>query len=310
MTKMAGHSYKGPFEPLSEHELAIRGQLKSHVVTLAGTIGERNMFRYQALTASANYISQTLQGMGYTVREQVFPVEGIEVRNLEAELQGTSHPEEIILVGAHYDSVLGSPGANDNATGVAALLVLARLAQQQRFARTLRFVAFVNEEPPYFQSAYMGSRVYASESARRGEQITAMLSLETIGYYSDEKGSQSYPFPLNFVYSSPGNFIGFVGNLASRRLVRRIVAAFREHARFPSEAVAAPSIIPGIGWSDHWSFWQEGYPGVMVTDTAPYRYEQYHTPRDTPEIIDYERTARVVEGLGHVVGDLAGVEAR
>jgi Zn-dependent M28 family amino/carboxypeptidase len=193
---------------------------------------------------------------------------------------------------------------------VAALLVLARLAQQQRFARTLRFVAFVNEEPPYFQSAYMGSRVYASESAQRGEQITAMLSLETIGYYSDEKGSQSYPFPLNFVYSSPGNFIGFVGNLASRRLVRRVVAAFREHARFPSEAVAAPSIIPGIGWSDHWSFWQEGYPGVMVTDTAPYRYEQYHTPRDTPEIIDYERTARVVGGLGHVLGDLAGVETR
>ncbi len=308
MTRMPGRSYQGPFEPLSKDEVAIRDKLKAHIVLLAGTIGERNLWRYEALNASADYIDQTFQEMGYPVREQSFSVEGKRVKNLEAEMRGTSRPKEIIVVGAHYDSVLGSPGANDNASGLAALLVLAELAKQQRFTRTLRFVAFVNEEPPFFRTGEMGSRMYARESAQRDERIVAMLSLETIGYYSELKGSQSYPPPFNLIYSSTGNFIGFVSNLASRHLVQRIVATFRRHTRFPSEALAAPSIIPGIGWSDHWSFWQEGYPAVMVTDTALYRYPQYHTRRDTPEIIDYERTARVVAGIAIVLDELGGRE--
>jgi len=246
--------------------------------------------------------------MGYGVREQTFVVEGKAVKNLEAELPGQSCPHEIILFGAHYDSVVGSPGANDNATGVAAVLALARFAKQYRFARTLRFVTFANEEPPYFQTPHMGSQVYAREAAQRGERIAAMVSLETIGYYSDLSGSQSYPFPFGFFYPKTGNFIGFVGNLASRDLVRRIVASFRKHTSFPSEGVVAPKIVPGISWSDQWSFWQRGYPGAMITDTAFYRYGQYHSLRDTPEIIDYERVARVVAGLEHVLGELAGLE--
>ena len=186
--------------------------------------------------------------------------------------------------------------------------MLAQLTQQQRFARTLRFVAFVNEEPPYFLTRHMGSRVYARESAQRGERIAAMLSLETIGYYSDLEGSQSYPFPFNFFYPSTANFITFVGNLASRDLVQRVVDVFRKHTRFPSEGVAAPGIIPGVNWSDHWSFWKEGYPAVMVTDTAFYRYPKYHTSQDRPEIIDYERMAWVVAGLAYVLGELAGLD--
>ncbi len=308
MTRMPGRSYQGPLEPLSEQELRIRDQLKSHITMLAETIGERNLSRYQALSTSANYITQTFQEIGYTVREQAFLVEGKTVKNLEAELPGSSRPEEIVVFGAHYDSVIGSPGANDNASGLAALLVLAQLAQQQRFARTLRFVAFVNEEPPYFLTRHMGSRVYARESAQRGERIAAMLSLETIGYYSDLEGSQSYPFPFNFFYPSTANFITFVGNLASRDLVQRVVDVFRKHTRFPSEGVAAPGIIPGVNWSDHWSFWKEGYPAVMVTDTAFYRYPQYHTSQDRPEIIDYERMAWVVAGLAYVLGELAGLD--
>jgi len=310
MTRMPGRSYAGPLEPLSEDESALRDQLKAHVVMLAGAIGERNLRRYQALNAAADYISQQFRRMGYTVREQTFVVEGKTVKNLEAELSGNSQPQEIILFGAHYDSVAGSPGANDNASGVGALLALARLTNQQRFARTVRFVVFVNEELPYFQTRHMGSRVYARECAQRGERIAAMLSLETIGYYSDLDGSQSYPFPFGFFYPKTGNFVGFVGNLASRDLVRRIVAGFRKHTRFPSAGVAAPAIIPGISWSDQWPFWEEGYPAVMVTDTAFYRYGQYHTLRDTPEIIDYERMARVVAGLGHVLGGLAGLEGQ
>jgi Zn-dependent M28 family amino/carboxypeptidase len=305
---MPGRSYEGPLEPLSEHESALRDQLKAHVLVLAGAIGERNVRRYQALNAAADYVSQQFREIGYTVREQTFAVEGKTVKNFEAELRGKLQPQEIIVFGAHYDSVAGSPGANDNASGVAALLALARLANQQRFARTVRFVAFVNEELPYFQTRHMGSRVYARECAQRGERIAAMLSLETIGYYSDTERSQSYPFPFSFFYPNTGNFIAFVGNLGSRDLVREIVAVFRKHTQFPSEGVAAPGIIPGISWSDQWSFWEEGYRAVMVTDTAFYRYGQYHTLRDTPEIIDYERMTRVVAGLGHVLGGLAGLE--
>ena len=306
-TRMPGQSYRGPLRPLSKNELAIRDQLKTDVFALAGTIGERNLDRYENLTAAAEYISRTFREMGYAVREQGFEVDGKTVKNLEAELRGETRPEEIVVFGAHYDSVEGCPGANDNASGVAALLALARLARQQRYARTLRFVAFVNEEPPYFLTRHMGSRAYARESAGRGDRIAAMLSLETIGYYSEAKGSQFYPFPFRFFYPDRGNFIAFVANLSSRRLVREVMATFRKHTAFPSEGVAAPSLIPGVSWSDHWAFWQEGYPAVMVTDTAFYRYAQYHTPRDTPEMIDYERTARVVAGLAAVLGELAGL---
>jgi Zn-dependent M28 family amino/carboxypeptidase len=133
-----------------------------------------------------------------------------------------------------------------------------------------------------------------------------MLSLETIGYYSDAPNSQQYPPPFNLYYPSTGNFIGFVGNEESSRLVEQVVRAFRQHAKFPSEGSAAPSDVPGVGWSDHWSFWQAGYPALMVTDTAPFRYPHYHLSSDTPDKLDYDRMARVVDGLQAVIGDLAG----
>lgn len=308
-THMPGRSYKGSLETLTEQERAIRDELEAHVVMLAGTIGERNMYRYRSLNSAAEYVGEAFREMGYTVREQAFAAEGRTVRNLEVESRGNSRPEEIVLFGAHYDSVAGSPGANDNASGVAALLALARLARPQRFAHTVRFVAFTNEEPPYFLTGLMGSRAYARECARQGQRIAAMVSLETVGYYTDAKGSQSYPFPFSLLYPDTGNFIAFVGNIASRDLVQRIIRAFREHTRFPSEGAAAPALIPGVGWSDHWSFWEQGYPAVMVTDTALFRYPQYHTLADTPEIIDYDRLARVVAGLARVLDELAAQQA-
>jgi Zn-dependent M28 family amino/carboxypeptidase len=152
----------------------------------------------------------------------------------------------------------------------------------------------------------MGSVVYAQRSQARQERIVAMLSLETMGYYADEPGTQVYPFPLNLVYPSQGNFIGFIGNLASGRLVRRAIRTFRRHARFPSEGAVLPAAVPGVGWSDQWAFWQQGYPGMMITDTAPYRYPYYHTPHDTPDKIDGARLARVVGGMEHVVAEMAG----
>jgi Zn-dependent M28 family amino/carboxypeptidase len=211
----------------------------------------------------------------------------------------------MLIVGAHYDSVPGCPGANDNASGVAGLLEIARLLAVHKPARTVRFVAFVNEEPPFFRSDDMGSRVYARRCAERGEQIVGALVLETIGCYTDAPRSQHYPFPFNLFYPSTGDFIAFVGNVSSRDLVRRCVGSFRSHAAFPSEGGGVPGWITGVGWSDHWSFWREGYPALMVTDTAPFRYPHYHTPEDTLDKIDFERMARVVEGLSHVVTDLA-----
>jgi Zn-dependent M28 family amino/carboxypeptidase len=201
--------------------------------------------------------------------------------------------------------VLGAPGANDNGTGVAAMLALARRFSGQKPRRTLRFVAFANEEPPHFQTAEMGSVVYAQRSRERSENVVAMLSLETLGYYDDAQGSQVYPPPIGLFYPSTGNFVGFVSNVSSRKLLRDVVGDFRSHTRFPSEGAALPAVIPGVGWSDHWAFWQAGYPALMVTDTAPFRYPHYHTGADTPDKIDYERLARVVAGLERSIRRLA-----
>jgi Zn-dependent M28 family amino/carboxypeptidase len=244
---------------------------------------------------------------GYSVASQRFQVEKLEMRNIEVEVKGGARASEIVLVGAHYDSVVGAVGANDNGSGVAALLEFARLFKDARPTRTLRFVAFVNEEPPFYHSDAMGSRQYARRSRERGETIAAMLSLETIGYYSDDPGSQHYPFPLGFFYPSTGNFVAFVSNLASRTLLHEALSGFRRHAGIPSEGVAAPALIPGVDWSDHWSFWQEGWPALMVTDTAVFRYPHYHSPEDTPDKVDYERLARVVTGLHGMIRELAGV---
>lgn len=175
-------------------------------------------------------------------------------------------------------------------------------------SRSVRFVLFVNEEPPFFQTEQMGSLVYARRCRQRNERVTAMLSLETIGYYSDKKGSQQYPAPFNMFYPDTGNFIGFIGNIESKSLIKQATAGFRRHAKFPSQGGAIPDAVAGVGWSDHWAFWQAGYPALMVTDTAPFRYPYYHDPRDKPGRLDYERMARVVEGLENVVADLATPE--
>ncbi len=302
---MPKSSYSGPFLPLSEDEKITQRQLNKHIGVLAKEIGERNFWHYLELTASANYIDEAFKDSGYEVDRQEFKIDGVTVANLVAELRGTSLPDEIIVVGAHYDSVTGCPGANDNASGVAGLIETSRLLVNNELSRTIRFVAFVNEEPPFFQTANMGSRVYAARAQQRGENIIAMLSLETIGYYSEEEGSQRYPFPFSFFYPDVANFIGFVGNLSSRRLVHQAIASFREHTKFPSEGTAAPGWMTGVGWSDHWSFWKEGYPAIMITDSALFRYNFYHTPEDTPDKIDTARMARVVNGVSRIISDLA-----
>ncbi len=301
--------HTGPLDPLTAAEIELSANLRRHVDMLATAIGDRNILNApKNLDLAADFLDADLKKLGLQPDAQSFRVGGKMVRNIDAEIRGADWPDEIVLIGAHYDSVAvkgGCPAANDNASGVAATLELARLFAGQKPRRTIRFVGFVNEEPPYFKTADMGSLVYARRCKERGEKIVAMLTPETIGCYSDAKGSQSFPIPLSLLYPSVGNFIAFVGNAMSRQLVSRVTTAFRNTTRFPAIGFAAPKWITKAGWSDHWSFWQCGYPGLMVTDTAPLRYRYYHTPQDTPEKLDYDRMARVVAGLERVVTDLA-----
>jgi hypothetical protein len=308
--QMNDTSYSNPFPPLSEKESSIRHNLQSHVFMLAGEIGERNIWHSANLRAAAEYIDTVWRQQGFVSQHQEYETRGCKSANIIIEIKGVLHPAEIVIVGAHYDSVLGSPGANDNGSGVAALLEISRLLTVKKLERTVRLVAFTNEEPPFFIHRDMGSRIHAAQCRARNENIVGMLSLETMGFYSEKPDSQSYPFPLGFFYPGTANFIGFVGNIRSRQLVKFCLESFRHATRFPAEGTAAPAWLQGIGWSDHWSFWREGYRAIMITDTAFFRYAPYHTSQDTPEKLDYDRLARVTSGLAEVIAELANRQGR
>lgn len=303
---MPERSYKGPLPRATQEELALKELLRQDIQKLAAEIGARNTGTYDNLNAAGKFLETALTESGYPVRRQVYKIDNQPYFNLEVECLGTEKPEEVIVIGGHYDSAFNSPGANDNATGAVATLELARMFAKQPTNRTIRFVEFTNEEPPFFWTKDMGSLVYAKQLKARKEKIVAMLSLETMGYFSDNAGSQKYPFPIGLLYPNKGNFIAFVGDFQSGDLVRRSIASFRHHAQFPSEGAVLPSWLPGVGWSDQWSFWKQGYPGVMVTDTAPYRYPYYHREDDTFDKIDLDKLARVILGLTEVISDLAG----
>ena len=304
MTAMPGKSFSGALPPLTAEETELKTNLIRHVSYLAAEIGERNVIAYEPLQKTAQYIEDNFKKFGYEVKSQEYVVQMRKVRNLIAEIPGSARANEIVVIGAHDDTVDDWPGADDNSSGVTALLELARILKDSHPARTVRFVAFVNEEPPWFQTDDMGSLVYAEQARKLKENIVAAISIETIGMYSDLKGSQQYPSGFKWLYPSKGNFILFIGNLGSRALVRDAVRSFRASVKFPSEGSAVPTAVPGVGWSDHWSFWQQGYPAIMVTDTAPFRNPNYHQPTDKPDTLDYDRMARVVHGLVGVVSDL------
>jgi Zn-dependent M28 family amino/carboxypeptidase len=279
--------------------------LRRHVRLLAGDIGERNVFRPQALRAAAAYITATWQEQGYCVAAQRYAARGVECANLEITLPGSVTGSDMLLVGAHYDTVQGSPGADDNASAVAALLELGRILRTAAPASTVRCVAFVNEEAPFFFLGEMGRLVYARAARQRGDRIRLMLSLEMLGCYRDEPGTQAYPPFLRRFYPDRGNFLGFVSNLRSLAHLRALVQAFRSVSDLPTQAAALPWWVPGVALSDQSSFWRQGYPGVMVTDTAYLRNPHYHTHRDTPDTLDYPRLARATHGLAGALRLLA-----
>jgi len=287
-----GHNHK-----TREMVDALEEPLRRHVIALAEGIGPRHVFSPAKLQLAAKYIRTFWEALGYGVTIQTFKAEDTSCNNLSVEILGRSEPDKIIVVGAHYDTVFHSPGANDNGSAVAALLELSRLAREKTWHRTIRFVAFTNEEPPFFKTRHMGSLEYAKGCKQRKENIVAMICLETIGYYRQEPKTQKYPFPFSFFYPNTGNFVAVVGDLHSKPLVQSFARAFMAASDFPVECAAPFSFITGIDWSDHWSFWQCGYRAIMLTDTALFRYPYYHSPQDTADKLDYHSLARVTYGI-------------
>ncbi len=282
---------------MNREDQALTFRLRTHVRALAGEIGERNVFAPQALQRAAAYIENEWSAQGYGVERVEYDVSEIRCANLVATRPGRARQSEILVIGAHYDSVVGSPGANDNASGVAALLEISRMFEALEPNLSVRFVAFVNEEPPFFWTRQQGSMAYAQTVRRRGDDIRLMASLETIGCYSSEPGSQSYPPLFRFFYPDRGNFVGIVSDFRSRAAMRQLASAFRAQSDFPLQSVSTFRFVPGVAWSDHHSFWRQGYPAVMVTDTAFYRYRHYHAPTDAADKLSYPEFAQVTFGL-------------
>lgn len=307
-TDMPGQSREGPLPGLTASEREAARELERHVRVLSVDIGERRAVVGDSLRRAESYLARELTPLGSApgarLSREPIPNAPGDAANLVLDLPGKlSGP--LVLVGAHYDSAPGgTPAANDNGSGTAAALVLARRLAPDKRRLPLRFVLFANEEMPYFTAPTMGSLVHARGCKARGERLRAMFSLETMGYFSDAPGSQKYPPPLSALYPDRGNFIGFVADLGSRALVRESLGLFRQHASLPSEGASLPASLPGVGWSDHWAFWQQGYRAVMVTDTALFRDPNYHRDSDTVDKLDFERLARVVVGLERMLRSL------
>ena len=305
MLALPGEPYAGPTAPATSAEQDLAGRLQRHVTAIASE--PHNIAHYPALEKSAAYIEAELSALGYAPQRQVYTADGRDVRNIEAVIEpANAGPEtESLVVGAHYDSFGNAPGANDNGTGTAAVLELARLLKDVAPKdKRLRLVLFVNEEPPYDRTPDMGSSRYALMLKDRAERVAGMLSLETIGCFSEEPGSQKYPAPFGLVFPNKANFVAFVAMPGSRTFLHEVVGGFRRHTQFPTIGGTAPDQVDGIGWSDHWSFWKLGYPAVMVTDTALFRYRHYHKPTDTPDKVDYAKLARITLGLEQTLRDL------
>ena len=287
----------------------LSARLRAHVQAIASE--EHNTATPRQLEQAARHIETTLAGYGYRLRRQEYAAGDQKVRNIEVSVSNTAagkRPERIFIIGAHYDSARGAPGANDNGSGTAALLELARLLKTMRpsLGTEIKFVFFVNEEPPWFGGEKMGSMQHARELQRAGHKVAGALILETVGWYSDKPGSQKLPPGLENQYPSTGNFIAFVGTLESSALVRQALGAFKAQSDFPAEGLAAPAHVMGVTLSDHTSYNHHGYPALMITDTAFMRYPYYHTAQDTPDKLDYASMARVVQGLARTIASLAG----
>jgi Zn-dependent M28 family amino/carboxypeptidase len=283
---------------------ASAARLRSHVEMLANTFRLRDYRHLDNLEKSATYIRNVFTATGARVEDQVYSATGSTYRNVVASFGPES--DERIIVGAHYDAVSDTPGADDNASGVAGLLELAGLLKDAKLNTRVDLVAYSTEEPPFFGSDQMGSMVHARSLRSTGAKVRAMLALEMIGYYSDEPGSQSFPFPaMKKLYPDRGNFIVVAGRISDELLTRRIKRAMTSENGVDVYSVNAPAGVAGVSLSDNSSYWNQGYPAVMITDSAFFRNHHYHQASDTPDTLDYERMAKVVAQVAAAVVELS-----
>ncbi len=302
MTWMPAPDFEGDEKEIKFESSGLEERLGGHVVRLSESRVGRNIIAADSLTPARNYIANQFKSIGFNPEYQSYDIEGDEYSNIIIDIPSSVKGAPVLIVGAHYDSVENSPGANDNASGVAALIEIGRyFSINQPLHNHLRLIAFANEEPPFFHTDEMGSLIYAKTLSGKDETVLGMISLETIGYYTEAKGSQKYPRFFDRLYSDQGNFLSFVGNFQSRNLLTSSIALFRKQSKVPSQGVVSPAFVPGVGWSDHWSFWKAGFNAIMVTDTALYRYQHYHETSDTPEKLNYQQYAKVVYGLYKVI---------
>jgi len=277
---------------------------------LAGVIGVRHLEKRGTMEATAAYIEQQFRQMGFLVEHECYQVGSFTTHNLVAEIRGSRNPEECLIVGAHYDSVEDSPGADDNASAVAVLIESARLLQGFRPRRTIRFVAFTCEEAPYYHRGTMGSQFHARQCRQRNENIVGMLCLEMMGYYRDDPGSQNIPpaIPkwIHWAFPSTANFLGAIGNPQSWKLCWQFRRGFKRATGFPLFSIVLPEKIEEIRRSDNSSFWDQGYPALMLTDTSFLRSPHYHQPSDTPDTLNYARMSHVTTGVVEAVRRIAG----
>ncbi|MFK7961114.1 MAG: M28 family peptidase [Phycisphaerales bacterium] len=304
-TSMPGDSFQGSPPPITEAQQAEVAAVGRDIVFIAEDIGPRHLLVAERLGETAAWMASRFAAAGFDVSRQTYAVGGVDVSNVIAERRGTTRPEEILIVGAHYDTVASTAGADDNGSGVVATLALADRLAAFAPERTLRFVGFVNEEPPWFGTDDMGAVRYARLCASRNETIVGMISLESIGYFDDAPGSQEYPRAFAWRYPDTGNFVAFVGNLRSSGFARDCIRRFRQHAAVPSEGVTAPGWITGLSFSDHRAFWEIGVPAIMVTGTAMFRNPHYHRPGDRHDVVDDERLWWVIDGMEPVIRELA-----
>lgn len=275
----------------------VEANLEATVCFLSEEIGARSYEDLEELERSADYIEKKLISYGCHVKRQCFPYMGNTYHNIIGEVKGNKD-SEILVIGAHYDTVPGTPGADDNASGIAGLLELARLTAVNQTSRTVCFVAFTLEEPPLFKTTHMGSYVYAQSLKKDKIRVKGMISLEMIGYFCDRKGCQYYPFSFfRWFYPEKGDFIAFVGNIASKEFTKKVKNAFQKVSTLPVESLNTLSLVPGVDFSDHASFWSFDYPAFMITDTAFYRNPNYHTAGDRAHTLDYKRMALLISGL-------------
>jgi Zn-dependent M28 family amino/carboxypeptidase len=286
-------------------KFAIKAELKADVAFLADTLGPRNFLAYEQLNQCRKWIKQKWQFQGYNINEQIFDMDGKKYSNIEVEIKGKILPDDIIILSQQYDTLPDSPGANNNASGVAVLFQITKLLKEFVPDKTLRFVAFTNEEDPLFGTEKMGSYHYAKRSFERGENINVMLSLDAIGYYTEKAGSQRLPWPFSIFYPDVGNFLAFIGDFSSRSYLKAITRGFKKGSSFPIEAGVVPQWIEGASWSDHQSFWIFEYPAIMVTDTGAFRSPYHTTKEDTIDKMDFNALTRIVIGMYGVILEIA-----